>query len=545
MRSVARVLTSIALASAAGAQLGTVVGQHKISSTTGGLSGPLRDGDNFGAAVAAVGDVNADGVEDLAVGAPYDDDGGPLRGAVWLLFLDPSGGLRGSRKISSAGGFPGVLADYGSFGSSLAPLGDIDGDGIPDLAIGAPDAQLLWVCMLRLDGSVRFARSFSITDPLVSPPLLGFERFAQSLASVGDIDGNGVTDLAMGCPRGGSMPGVAAYDSIWLVRLTRFAAVAGAQLVGSGASGILAGMGFGWNLAAGDVDGDLGFDLVTAGALPRVGHPSLFKLILDTQLNLANLDEVHPSNLELYYGLSMDAGGMAGLAFTGDLDGDGGLELLIGAPHWRPGLDVPRRRGAVLTAFTRLGAQPRRRTVVSANFGGFTGPLTDLCAFGHSLAPLGDLDGDGVPDLAVGSPGDKDGGPQRGAVWILNRDGSPLRNGSGVNPQTLSEVAPPVMARPWLVDLDCSGHASGFSLLAGYAAGQPGLPSLAGEVLVDPTSMQLFRVIQGHTGGLSRFSLLIPADVALISLEMHLQGLCAGAPGPQLGNALDEILSVP
>jgi hypothetical protein len=68
---------------------GAVVSQFKISATAGAFSGPLIDGDHFGNCVAAIGDVDGNGVIDLSVGAEGSDDGGPEKGAVWVLFLGP------------------------------------------------------------------------------------------------------------------------------------------------------------------------------------------------------------------------------------------------------------------------------------------------------------------------------------------------------------------------------------------------------------------------------------------------------------------------
>ena len=70
------------------AQPGWVLSHQKISSTEGGFTGILDDWDWFGISAAALGDLDGDGVGDLAVGAPGDDDGGSGRGAVWVLFLD-------------------------------------------------------------------------------------------------------------------------------------------------------------------------------------------------------------------------------------------------------------------------------------------------------------------------------------------------------------------------------------------------------------------------------------------------------------------------
>jgi hypothetical protein len=75
---------------------GTVKSQQKISDTEGGFTGTLDDNDRFGWSAASLGDLDGDGVTDLAVGAMLDDDGGtdcgspPAcdRGALWVLFLD-------------------------------------------------------------------------------------------------------------------------------------------------------------------------------------------------------------------------------------------------------------------------------------------------------------------------------------------------------------------------------------------------------------------------------------------------------------------------
>ncbi len=70
------------------AQPGTVLSHQKISDTEGGFTGILDNNDTFGRSVASLGDLDGDGVSDLAVGAFWDDDGGTDRGAVWVLFLD-------------------------------------------------------------------------------------------------------------------------------------------------------------------------------------------------------------------------------------------------------------------------------------------------------------------------------------------------------------------------------------------------------------------------------------------------------------------------
>ena len=123
----------------ASAQPGSVLSHQKVSDLAGNFVGTLDNADLFGSAVTGLGDIDGDGVPDLAVGAPGDDDGGSGRGAAWVLLLDPNGNVRSHRKISAiGGGLTGPLADQDGFGDAVTSLGDFNGDGSLDLAVGAP-----------------------------------------------------------------------------------------------------------------------------------------------------------------------------------------------------------------------------------------------------------------------------------------------------------------------------------------------------------------------------------------------------------------------
>jgi len=131
----------------------------------------LDNSDWFGSSVAAIGDLDQDGIVDMAVGAETDADGGAGRGAVWLLFLRRDGTVRSHQKISDTqGGFDGVLDESARFGTSVAAMGDLDQDGIVDMAVGANrnddgglDRGAVWLLFLRRDGTVRSHQKISDT----------------------------------------------------------------------------------------------------------------------------------------------------------------------------------------------------------------------------------------------------------------------------------------------------------------------------------------------------------------------------------------------
>ncbi len=124
------------------AQTGTIKSHQKISDTEGIFTGVLDDTDLFGYSTATLGDVDGDGVNDLAVGASYDDDGGATgssnRGAVWILFLNANGTVKAHQKINAnQGNFTGAMNISDWLGNGVANLGDMDGDQVPEIEVGA------------------------------------------------------------------------------------------------------------------------------------------------------------------------------------------------------------------------------------------------------------------------------------------------------------------------------------------------------------------------------------------------------------------------
>jgi len=428
-------MSLIAFSSIAQTQSGWVLSHQKVSSTEGGFIGTLNDGDQFGKAVSSLGDINLDGVPDLAVGANLDDAGGNNRGAVWLLFLDINRNVKSVRKISeNDGGFKGRLDDNDFFGWSIASLGDLDGDGIIDLAVGARgdddgglNSGAVWILFLNSNGTVKSHQKISDTEGEFTGTLDNSDLFGFSVASLGDIDGDGINDLAVGSQLdddGGTNRG-----AVWILFLNNDGTVKSHQKISnteSGFSGILEnGDWFGWSVTTlGDLDSD-GINDIAVGA---TGDDDGGNLRGAVWIVFLNSDGTVKSNQKIsdiegsFTGILDDSDEFGtSLALLDDLDSNGVNELAVGV-RWDD--DGGLNRGAVWVLFLNNDGSVESHQKISDTEGGFVGKLDDSDHFGRSVTSLGDSNGNGIFDLVVGSPTDDDGGLDRGAVWILSIDGN-------------------------------------------------------------------------------------------------------------------------
>lgn len=528
------------------AQLGSAVRAVHINDTLGGFTGQLDDEDRFGHALARVGDLDGDGITELAVSAPQDDDGGPDRGAVWILFMNADGSVRTQQKLSqTSGGFAGTLADNGRLGTTLAVVGDLDADGRPELvaSVGFPNRFL--ILFLDAAGTVHNHAEILAGDPAFGGTLLARD-FGPGLASLGDLDGDGFPDLALGAPGMDDEQG-----AVWIVRLGPGGVVSAAHRIAEGVGGFTGdlvpyepnvsnGDGFGFSLARlGDLDGDGNADLgVFAGQFATLG--SFWTLHLDANALVVGQTEHGIGE----YGLSVRSGTSWGTcdraATLGDLDGDGVEELALDYSY----VDLPGGpdfEGGVAIASLRADGSVRRKLLLARNRGGLDElPGGRGSGFGTYPVALGDLDGDGAPELAVGAPGERTPGPVRkGALWILSLDPDPVRNGSGANPLLLSQSAEPALGQVWTPTLDCSADPAGVATLHGFSEARAGSFLPAGEILVGGT--RLFVAAAPHAGAATSFALPIPIDLALVNLELFTQGSCS-AGGLRLSNALDVLI---
>ncbi len=268
-------------------------------------------GTYMGSAVDAIGDLDKDGVPEIVIGTPYGTGGGPYGGGVVSVLSGSNGSLLYEFDGDDSG-------DY--LGEAVAGLGDVDGDGVPDLLLGAPNASPGGLSQAGLV-QLRSGATGRILLQLEGTEVRAF--FGQVLANVHDVDGDGVDDFAIGAPS--ASPGeiqdagsVYVYSGATAELLYRWDGTSRFDAFGSAIGG------------GDDVDGDGVPDIVVGapGASPSGvrGAGSAFVFSGATGELLLRLD-----------GQELDASFGASVAIAGDLDGDGRAEVLVGAPYAGPG----------------------------------------------------------------------------------------------------------------------------------------------------------------------------------------------------------------
>jgi len=338
-------------------------------------------GDRFGAAVARIGDVDGDGIEDLAIGAPGTSQPAALEaGSVVVL----SGADRSvhCRVVDPAGGPNERL------GFSVAALDDMTGDGVPDLVAGAPGGQGRVVIISGADCAiVRSCRDSVLIQRTTGP--IQSNLHPSTVVAAGDANGDGVPDILAGDPT--ALNGNQFVLTLGNGRVVLFSGINCSVIrrftpLNLGPDNVRFGASLG-NL--GDLTGD-GVDDLAIGSLlsPDVTNAGYGRISIYSGSNGSLLRTAGDFSPEALFG-----GLGSALAVMPDLNGDGVPDLAAGEPQGDAGGLA--NTGAVVLFSGADGAVLRRCTAPDADAGD---------QLGQAQAVLPDLDGDGIDDVVASAP---------------------------------------------------------------------------------------------------------------------------------------------
>ncbi len=436
----------------------------------------------YGWSLDGIGDVNGDGYGDVAVGVPLYSNGQDYEGGVFVYHRQAAG-------LPASPSWTGQIDAANAYlGNSVAWAGDVNGDGYSDLVVGAEGyaggQTEEGTALVYLGGSSGLSATPAWTvENDHAGAHLGF-----SVASAGDVDGDGYSDLIVGSPY---------YDAS-----VQDEGRADLYLGGSAGPSVTAD----WSSFGDRNDAAFGFSVASAGDVNGDGYSDVI-IGANTYTDLEPLEGAAfvyhggPSGLSgtpdwsaagaedyAYFGASV--------ASAGDVNGDGYSDVIIGAPGYTDTFDGEGRIFLYLGTSSGLPSSPD--VVMDGEQAG--------AEFGYSVCGAGDVNGDGFADVVVGAESYSDGQEYEGSVvlylgsaiapylvpaWRAQRDqagayfGNCVAGAGDVNADGYDDI----LAGAWMYDDGQEDEGQAYLFAGDQGAGLPYRPRQAkadGSALVGP-----------------------------------------------------------
>ncbi|MGE0428809.1 MAG: beta strand repeat-containing protein [Hydrogenophaga sp.] len=418
---------------------GTVVELSTIAD--GGTGGFVINGqsalDFSGSSVSSAGDVNGDGLADLIVGAPYAEGDA---GSSYVVF-GKTDGTAVELSAIAAGGTGGFMINgqsaWDQSGHSVSAAGDVNGDGLADLIVGAPQSD-------PATGGSSAGRSYVVFGKTGGMPVelsdiadnqtggfvingqSDYDNSGWSVSSAGDVNGDGLADLIVGAYRSDPAGMTEAGRSYVVFGQTGGTAVELSAIeAGTGGGFVINGQSSadysGYSVsAAGDVNGDGLADLIvgayhgdpaTGGADAGLSYV-VFGQTDGTPVELSDIAENETGGFVIngardFVINAQSFGDQSGYSVSsaGDVNGDGLADLIVGAHYANPEAGTDAGRSYVV--FGKTGGTPVELSAIEAGTGGgfVINGQSEGDVSGESVSAAGDVNGDGLADLIVGAPG--------------------------------------------------------------------------------------------------------------------------------------------